>query len=287
MSDRMIIFHANCVDGFTSAWVAHKRFGRRDTDEYVPAKYGDDPPSVKGKKVLILDFSYPRDVLLRMKEEADELIVLDHHKTAEEDLKGLDFCQFDMDRSGCAMTWDYLFPEYKERPWIVNYAQDRDLWHWRLPSSEHVNALLQVYPKDFASWDALNEMDLSEAKKTGEAINMARSGYINLMKEHARIIQFEGYEGVPCVNAPFYSISELLHILASDHVSNPIEGGEGVRFSLGWFQRGDGKFQYSLRSKGEFDVSEIAKRFGGGGHKNAAGFVSDTIIHNTSEAGKA
>lgn len=47
--------------------------------------------------------------------------------------------------------------------------------------------------------------------------------------------------------------------------------------ALGWWQRFDGKFQFSLRSRGDIDVSEIAKKFGGGGHKNAAGFQLKTL----------
>lgn len=48
-----------------------------------------------------------------------------------------------------------------------------------------------------------------------------------------------------------------------------------VPFAVGWFQRGDGKYAYSLRSRGEYDVSKLAVRYGGGGHRNAAGFQSD------------
>ena len=33
----------------------------------------------------------------------------------------------------------------------------------------------------------------------------------------------------------------------------------------------DGLIKYSLRSKGAVDVCEIAQKFGGGGHKMAAG----------------
>ena len=37
---------------------------------------------------------------------------------------------------------------------------------------------------------------------------------------------------------------------------------------------GDDKFKGSLRSRGRVDVSKIAGHFGGGGHRNAAGFVA-------------
>lgn len=46
-------------------------------------------------------------------------------------------------------------------------------------------------------------------------------------------------------------------------------------FSASYCDRGDGKRSYSLRSLGDFDVSAVARMFGGGGHRNAAGFVVD------------
>lgn len=44
-----------------------------------------------------------------------------------------------------------------------------------------------------------------------------------------------------------------------------------------YYSTKDGSLKWSLRSTGNYDVSAIAKDFGGGGHKNAAGFtlVSD------------
>jgi len=51
-----------------------------------------------------------------------------------------------------------------------------------------------------------------------------------------------------------------------------IESGE---YQLGIFFQilNEKKVFISLRSQGDLDVSEIAKRHGGGGHKNAAAFT--------------
>ena len=78
-----------------------------------------------------------------------------------------------------------------------------------------------------------------------------------------------GGQTVPCINTTF-AISELVDALA-----------EGKPFAAGWFQRDDGRFVYSLRSrKGGIDVSEIARQYGGGGHRNAAGFTQEKMIHD-------
>ena len=65
-------------------------------------------------------------------------------------------------------------------------------------------------------------------------------------------------------NAPYSFASE---------VAGEIAGQDGTEFGACYFEVEQNRFQYSLRSRGDFDVSEIAKKFGGGGHKNAAGFT--------------
>jgi len=63
MAKRLVIYHANCIDGYTSAWAAWRKYG--DDAEYLPASYGDPAPDVTGRWVLVVDFSYPRDVMLK------------------------------------------------------------------------------------------------------------------------------------------------------------------------------------------------------------------------------
>jgi len=56
------------------------------------------------------------------------------------------------------------------------------------------------------------------------------------------------------------------------HALSKLSGTYGLTYN--WY----GKRQYyecGLRSIAEFDVSELAKVFSGGGHKNASGFTVD------------
>lgn len=296
----LVIYHGNCNDGFCAAWVVHRLWTNA---EFVPAQYGQEPPDVAGKEVLIVDFSYPRDVLLKMRERATGFRVLDHHKTAEADLRGLDFCTFDMERSGAGLAWDYLHGgdpnnlfrnPLRERPWIVEAVQDRDLWLWKYPASRELNASITTWPRDFAYWDEQFETldSIDEVQKVierGDKIEIKADGrvigpnqqraieegrailryidqYTDEMVAQARLVEFEGY-CVPCVNVPYKGISEIVGKLA-----------ESAPFAMGWSQGKSGKFLYSLRSRGDFDVSAIAKKYGGGGHKNSAGFNSDKLL---------
>lgn len=259
---RLVIAHGNCLDGFTAAWAAYKKWGEEGT-EYVFANYGDEPPPVDGREVWIVDFSYKRPVLETMKARADSLRVLDHHKSASEDLAGLDYATFDMNRSGAGLTWDALHAT-RSRPWLIDYVEDRDLWRFKLSDSKKINAWIGACRREsFADWDALSDHRLQDVTNWGTAVLTYVDRYTSEMCEQARMIRFEEFDNIPIVNAPYIGISELVGKLA-----------ERAPFAVGWFHRNDGRYAYSLRSRGPdgLDVSEIAKRFGGGGHRNAAGF---------------
>lgn len=273
----LVIYHGGCRDGFCAAWVVRQRYPNADFQE---GYYGQSPPDVQDRDVIVVDFSYPLDVMKSIADQCKTLLVLDHHKTAQAALA--EFAaeaddhvdiHFDMGRSGAGMAWDFYF-EGQPRPWIVDYVEDRDLWKWKLQDSKEVNAWLSVLPFDFSAWTKALEVDHVAALSMGEALLAKTDVYIKVMSKNARWLSWEGHV-VPVVNAPPVDISELLEQLC---LAPPPEGREAPAFAVGWFLRGDGVYQYSVRSRGEFDVSIIAKKYGGGGHKNAAGFQSPGLI---------
>lgn len=257
---RIVIYHGGCPDGFTAAWVAWCNWGDTDT-EYHEAFHGNPPPDVTGREVWIVDFSYPRDVIERMAKDAESIRILDHHKSAQEKLGDLPYAFFDMSRSGAGIIWDTL-GDPKRRPWIVNYVEDRDLWKFWLPESKAINAWIDIQEKTFDSWSHLYNEGRAEAAVKGDPVLVSIDAYVREMVKEARWISFEGFR-IPAVNAPYVHISELVGKLA-----------EEAPFAMGWSQIRDGKFIYSLRSRGPdaVNVFEIAQRYGGGGHPNAAGF---------------
>lgn len=265
---RVVIYHANCVDGLVAAWVASCHWD--SAAEFVPASYGSPPPDVRGRDVLIVDFSYPRATLLAMHAEAASLRVLDHHKTAAADLAGLSFCTFDMERSGAGLAWDELASG--RRPWVVDYAEDRDLWRWRLPHSKAINAYLQVLPKTLDAIERVGRWGRDHLDQQvvplGDAVLLAQRDYIEQAKSLARPATLAGHV-VPVVNAPPWCVSEVAGELA-----------ESAPFAAAWFVAADGRIGYSLRSRRDgLDVSEIARQYGGGGHRNAAGFGVPAVVH--------
>lgn len=166
----LCIYHGKCADGFTAAWAVWKTLGDCD---FVAGVYGVAPPDVTGRDVIMVDFSYKRPALEQMAKAARSIIILDHHKTAAEDLAGLgyipeqynDFVEtddpaarigvvFDMERSGAQIAWDFFHDA--ARPLLVEYVGDRDLWQFKLPLSREVNAYVFAHEYTFDNWDDLN-----------------------------------------------------------------------------------------------------------------------------------
>lgn len=254
-----IFYHASCYDGFGAAWAAWKKCG--DDAKYVAVQYGKPMPELPdGADVFIVDFSYPRQELLALKARMNSLVVLDHHKTAQQDLAGLDFAIFDMNKSGAVLAWEYFHPG-QPVPKLLEYVQDRDLWQWKLAQSREVSAALQSYRMDFELWEGMMSQTLTLADE-GEAILRWQQQKIEAAISHAVWMKIGGYR-VPVVNAT-QLMSEICHRLC--------EAYPDAAFAAYYFDDKDGNRQWGLRSVGEFDVSAIAKRYGGGGHRNAAGF---------------
>lgn len=268
MSDNLILYHKNCSDGMAAAFILWRAM--RGQGEFIPVQYNDKAPlpDVSGRDVYIVDFSFSREVLLEMKSKAASLVVLDHHKTAEAELAGLDFAHFDMNESGATMTWRYMYND-RPIPLFFQYIKDRDLWLKQLPDSDAFAMGLRLYPMTFEAWDGLvwrydsvlrvdalideGKIILRYNQQSLDKISQAEA------KGEIEMIDFEGYR-VPCLNQS-HLISEVGDAL-----------GAKYPFVVMYFDTAD-KRVFSLRSRGEVDVANIAKRYGGGGHAAAAGFT--------------
>jgi oligoribonuclease NrnB/cAMP/cGMP phosphodiesterase (DHH superfamily) len=276
----LILYHGDCPDGWCAAYVASKRYPEA---KLLPMKYGENPPygEVEDKDVIVVDFSWSREASIRLSLLAKSFHIYDHHKSARENLEGLDFATFDMERSGAGLAWDYLFgvdsqwkrlgstdsvdptqtkAPFSARPWFVDYVEDDDLWRFTKTDSKEIGLFLKTLPRTAEAWDHLALTDLKKAAMAGAAIKLAVDYYVESMVREARRGKIDDYT-VALVNAPYINVSELGNALA-----------QTADIGLAYFERVDGHVQFSLRSIGDIDVANVAKRYGGGGHKNAAGF---------------
>lgn len=262
-----ILYHADCPDGFGAAFVCWTVFG--ETAVYQPVKYGQPLPQIPDYAIVfIVDFSYPRPVLEELAART-VLTVIDHHKTAQSELAGLPFAHFDMDHSGAVLTWLHFNRDKKEAPALLRYVEDRDLWRFHLPESRAVNlSLWRGQSRDWPTWQAMAALSQSELIDTlaaqGRAIETADQHWITSLCARP-VWKHIGSWTVPSVNSPVLQ-SEIGQHLLDLHPSAP--------FAAIWSQGADHTRVYSLRARhNDFDVSVVAKAFGGGGHRSAAGFT--------------
>jgi hypothetical protein len=259
-----VLFHGNCYDGFGAAYAAWKLYG--DSAEYVPCFFSEGSVSLDaiatGSEVYVVDYSFPREDLLRNVGRFSKLVVLDHHATAEENLRGLDFCVFDMERSGAMIAWNYFHPD-QEPPDLIKHIQDRDLWLFKLPFTKFVHLALVAEPFNFQVWDRL---DVPTLVVSGQAMLKLQTQQVENICSKA-VLMLVGTEVVPVANTSMYF---------SEVPSRLLELYPEAKFAAYYYDRSSHTGlvrQWGLRSRGDFDVSAVARQYGGGGHRAAAGFV--------------
>lgn len=293
MNQTVVLYHSNCADGFISAVVAASALGTKDVT-YIPCSYesGKLPPEVEAeidkiKNLYILDFSF-RAPLMESLFKRDTLNVywLDHHKTAIEEAEkifgpitlpfsldnGTDLITLRTDQSGAMITWNHFYPNASS-PWVVRYVDDYDRWVFNYEDTKDIVRAIYSYPMTpdtLDDWMDCSEDKLDSLEAEGQALERAHNKAVKQILDYGTTGAYlyspaakKHIKGLAACCAPQYS-SDVGHELANSSGT----------FGLCWTLRADGKVYCSIRSNGDFDVSELAKQHGGGGHKNAAGFYT-------------
>lgn len=262
----IIFYHGGCPDGFGGAYSAWKKFG--DTAEYHSLRYGVLPEvDLAGADVYFIDFCYPKDIMDRLVLEAASLTVLDHHEGTEDVVLTMPTHVYDANRSGASIAWNYFHPD-TSLPTLLTHIEDDDLFRFLLPDTRAVLCYLSVRPFEFLLWDEVAQA-LDDPQKSGPLFEKARAyaEYFELLAEHAveeaQLVSFEGYT---CYFATAHPMKQLKSL-----VGNLLAKKQGP-LGLVVTAHPNG-YGVSIRGDGSVDVSEIARRFGGNGHPNSAGFL--------------
>jgi oligoribonuclease NrnB/cAMP/cGMP phosphodiesterase (DHH superfamily) len=263
MTDKICIYHGNCADGFTAAWLVNKA---TTGTEFVAGFYQTTPPDVTGKIVYMVDFSYTLEVMKELTYKALRVIHIDHHDTAIRALEEFypakleKFYSPDNTESGAMLTWRYFWPDI-EPPMFVKHIDDRDRWQFKLPGTREIQANVFSYDYTFENWDMLFNQDVDEQIREGTAIERAQAKNIKeLMGVVVRRVNIAGFN-VPCANIPYMYGSDMCMALAKNEP-----------FAVYYYDTPEGRI-FGLRSdQGAIHVGDIAKQFNGGGHEHASGF---------------
>ncbi len=293
-----VIYHDKCPDGIAAAWSFRKELGRYSFDEigckFIGAIHGQDPPlDICNKTIAIVDFCFPKTVLIEMASKAKKIIVLDHHESARKDLEGDDLPQnieaiFDMKRSGAQIAWDYVYP-YKSRPWFIEIIADRDLWKWEIRHSKALGKALLM--AGYYTFEKLGELygrgfsiDFQKLINEGETFLELEEKEIRNICSKAVLTCFNPSSGkqgggddgsgrryrVQLVSCPHNLVSEVGHRLC--------ESDDTIDFAAMWnYDFINDEWRISCRAvKDDINLAEICSKFkrgAGGGHKKAAGFT--------------
>lgn len=270
MTKRYVLHH-NDADGFGAAYAAYIKLGRNNV-EYIAVDYGEPMPTLDNNSIVyILDFSYSRVILDELVSRMQFVLIIDHHKSAQENLKDHPNAIFDMNKSGAGLAWDYFNPDLA-RPEFINYIEDQDLGRFNLVESVCVRNSLVIIPHSLDAYIKAANVNIVDRINEGRILNKQVFYNVDRGFENVHVIGVDEFRML-AVNVCLHQSNFGTYLLKK------IEE-YGCQFAGVYYRLNQDKIKFSLRSIGEFDVSAICKRFGGGGHRNAAGFEVDTDKFN-------
>jgi len=263
MKSIVVLYHANCPDGFSGAYAAWKKFGKKSL--YLPVEPQTLPKiKIKNSEVFVIDASYSKKNIKKLLQNKNSVIVIDHHKSSQKEIKSASQWYFDLNHSASVLAWQYFHPN-KKVPKLLSYIEDIDLWRFKLPYVKEIKSILELETQTFKNWEKLasdfeKQSHFKKYVEKGKIINEFEEKIIKKIMSYSSLVSFFGKK-ILMVNSPIFN-SELGSLLAK----------KKPPLAIVWHQIGN-KIKVSLRSTGKIDVSKIAKHFGGGGHKSAAGFT--------------
>lgn len=289
-----VIYHDPCYDGFASAWLMHLWFKSNPINlckeiKFYPGKYGMPFPVEANSKdeVYIVDFSFPREVCVEMYPKFKKFVILDHHKSAIDKLRDLDYLGvFDTTHSGVGLTYKYIMGQlggfgYLEQEkvdsvyTIVSYVEDRDLYLFNFDETKNFYHYLSVVDKKFLNWDIMLSLiaigDIHRMLMIGCNIRIAESMYIeNILSRSKKIFKIEDPLLGVTYSIPAFNVSkEYGSDLCNTYMKNTLEN-----FCIYYHIESD-KVVFGIRSVGDSDCIKIAQIFEGGGHLNASAWTGD------------
>lgn len=258
-----------CAGAIIAKYISEKYPFEYHKCQFVPINYKDNFPFDtidNQEKVFIVDFSLQKEGdFQRLLQITTNVFWIDHHKTAIEKhqamigLKGLR----DITKSGCELTWEWCFKDIPT-PRIVKLLGDYDTWKFKYgEDTNRLQAGIRLHntePTDnnWIEWFKEEHSLRAEIEGGYFALRYRDSYYKSLIKGWSFFAEFEGYK-VVCCNAGSVS-SQLFDSVKEDYDLMMPFVFDGKQFTV------------SIYTKKDIDCSELAKKYGGGGHKQAAGF---------------
>lgn len=297
-----VIYHKNCYDGFAGFIVLYySNQIKKNALIYPDNPYSTTiPPNIKGKNVIIIDVAYNKKILSDIFKLAKKTIFIDHHdsirddvlnltinKTTNEIIKQPNEIIYDENKSGCSLTWEYLYKNQK-KPSFIKYIEDNDIGKWKYKETiPFINALKVSYDAQFSKNNILKWKKLYEDKEVNLLIEKGL-----LYTEYSNFIANSNMNKYSIKKFPSKEIYEkdkdifnLLKVKVGGYIvavynglpcpdvktlSSVIFKNVKCDFIIFWsFDLNKNIYILQFRSL-KIDVGKIAKIFNGGGHRLAS-----------------
>ena len=296
-----IFAHSHCTDGLVAASIMKYSLQMQHNiePEVIFVSYGKEKEALEKANidsdttVYCVDFAFNRELTLELCKLAAKVIVLDHHKTANENLHDLkthynfNFI-YDVEKSGASIVRDYckqhlnLYSHIKLNQEeilnkVVNMVEDRDLWLFKLPMTKEFAEYIFAYmqPNDIDKMSIIlfkyNFDNLKEICQMGSTIMEYKNNIIEKKLKSYVPVYFH------VDNTKLIIINETQPDLVSQ-LGNELCKKYNVPVCLynisGSESSNELSVSLSFRSMDHLEpVDSIARLFSGGGHKNSAGGV--------------
>jgi oligoribonuclease NrnB/cAMP/cGMP phosphodiesterase (DHH superfamily) len=294
---KVCVYHSRDLDGWMSAAIV-KHYSMINNEPpiiYIGYDYGQPIPNLdEYDKVIMCDVSFSKELILELKTTKD-LVWIDHHISAIQDVYGKDkWLPSTTDINGiqntkfaaCELTWQYFFPN-ENIPEIVRLLGRYDCF-----GHKGTNEEFKVLEFQYGARQSISNYEEAYEYLTSN-IKLGNSLCDEIWYQGKAIYEYLCTEAKQIYNRTF-SIDFILKeenenggggsitynfIGVNQDRFNPVNFGIDYHrdnydgFACFWFT--NGKWNFSLyNDNGKVDCSLIAKQYGGGGHKGAAGFVT-------------
>jgi len=295
----MKCIHHNDLDGKCSAAIVKSKYSECELIEMNYGREFNIETIEPGELIFMVDFSLPMEIMRDISARTRNFIWIDHHVTAidayEENINifqiavdGLEIQgKREIGKAGCELTWEYLYPE-KEIPLVVKLLADYDVWRnnledWETDVLPLQYSLINIKAEQNWRWEKLIasvDAVYSEIKNGRLILTYQDELNADFCKQYAFETFIDNFN-VPVDdqgNPPRYKAICLNTPQKGSRIFKSIWNSEKYDVMCKFNYAGN-KWEYSLYTeKDNIDVSEIAKKYGGGGHKGAAGFITEKLI---------
>ena len=310
------VYHSVDLDGWMSAAIVKHWFNQQEvpnkegeycnTIDFIGYTYGQPIPDLSEyDKVIMVDISFPKEEMEKLfnRNTKDEknVIWIDHHISALRELHtpGVNYFihgLLDTKLAACELAWSYFFPN-EQMPEIVRLLGRYDCFGHKGTSEE-----TEVLEFQYGARSVIYSMESAYASlcfclvdiKEGNGQDLVGANYTrSIYRSGIAIYQYLCQEAKQTYKNGFPlnfmypdtgvdTRTIVKGICINKERFNPVNFGIDYHkdgYDIVWsFHYANGKWNFSIyNDNGLVDCSEIAKCYGGGGHKGAAGFIIDDI----------